>query len=104
MKTSNLIDVVFKDKAKFDTQNPIIGALLTQIQSEKTNQKAIERDLNIAERLERFKQFNRKNNNNGNGDGDDDSPPLAPNFDPPSYYPSSPSKDDSNMEGDLIWR
>ena len=33
MKKSNPIVVVFKDKAKFDTQNPIISTLLTQIQS-----------------------------------------------------------------------
>ena len=33
MKRSNPIDVVFKDKAKFDTQNSIIGTLLTQIES-----------------------------------------------------------------------
>ena len=31
MKKSNPIDVVFKDKAKFDTQNPIIGRLLMQM-------------------------------------------------------------------------
>ena len=37
MKKSNPIDVVFKNKVKFDTQNPIIGTLLTQIQSGKTN-------------------------------------------------------------------
>ena len=30
MEKSNLIDVVFKDNAKFDTQNPIIGTLFTQ--------------------------------------------------------------------------
>ena len=29
MKNSNPIDVIFKDKAKYDTQNPIIGTLLT---------------------------------------------------------------------------
>ena len=45
MKKSNPLDVVFKDKAKFDTQNHIIGMLLTQIQSGKTNEKAIERQL-----------------------------------------------------------
>ena len=35
MKKSNPIDVAFKDKAKFDFQNPIIGTLLTQIESGK---------------------------------------------------------------------
>ena len=37
MRKSNPINVVFKDKAKFDTQNLIIGALLTQIESGKLN-------------------------------------------------------------------
>ena len=47
MKKSNPIDVVFKDKTKFDTQNPIIGTLLTQIESGKSkNEKAIENQLN----------------------------------------------------------
>ena len=40
--------VVFKDKAKFDTENPIIGTLLKQIQSGKTNEKAIEKQLRGA--------------------------------------------------------
>ena len=48
MKKSNPMDFVFKDKAKFDTQNPIIGTLLTQIQSGKTNEKAIEKQLRGA--------------------------------------------------------
>ena len=34
MKKSNPIDVVFKDKVEFDTQNPITGTLLMKIQSE----------------------------------------------------------------------
>ena len=41
MKKPNPIDVVFKDKAKFDVQNPIIGSLVTQVQKNKTNEKAI---------------------------------------------------------------
>ena len=45
MKKSNPIDVVFKDKAKCLKQNSIIGTLLTQIQSGKTNEKAIEKQL-----------------------------------------------------------
>ena len=59
MKKSNPIDVVFKDKTKFDTQNHIIGTLLTQIKSGKSKtEKEIEnqpqgtpsiKDLMIAE-------------------------------------------------------
>ena len=46
MKKSNPIDNFYKDKAKFDSQNPIIGTLLTQIQSGKTKtEKAIENQL-----------------------------------------------------------
>ena len=69
MKKPNPIDVVIKDKAKFDTQNPVIGKLLSQIQTDKNNkllQKQLEnalsiKDLQIAEKLERLKQFNNNN-------------------------------------------
>ena len=37
MKKLNPIDAVFKDKAKFDTQHPIIGTLLAQIEPGKLN-------------------------------------------------------------------
>ena len=70
MKTSNPIDIVFKDKAKLVTQNHIIGSFLTQIQSGKANtENAIEnqlncapsiKDLQIAEQLEHLKQYNKK--------------------------------------------
>ena len=43
MKKSNPIDIIFKDKVKLDTQNPIVEALLTQIKSgESKNEKAIQ--------------------------------------------------------------
>ena len=38
MKKPNPIDVVFKDKAKFDTENLVIGKLLSQIQTDKNNE------------------------------------------------------------------
>ena len=41
MKKPNSIDVVFKDKTKFDVQNPIIGSLVAQVQENKTNERAI---------------------------------------------------------------
>ena len=34
-KKTNPIDVVFKDKAKFDVENPIIGFLVAQVQENK---------------------------------------------------------------------
>ena len=40
MKKPNPIDVVFRDKAKFDTQNPVISKLLSQMQTDK-NDKAL---------------------------------------------------------------
>ena len=112
MKKSNPIDVVFKDKSKFDTQNPIIDTLLIQIQSRKTKtEKAIEnqlkgapsiKGLQIAERLEHSKQ-NNKRNNNGDKDDDNDTPPppAPPNFVPLPHYspfPSFDSHDDSDIE------
>ena len=60
MKKSNPIDVVFKDKAKFDVQNSIIGSLVAQVHENKTNEKAIlnqlsgapsTKDIELAERL-----------------------------------------------------
>ena len=110
MKKSNPIDVVFKNKAKFDMQCLIIGTLSTQIQSGKTNEKAIEKqlrgapsikDLNFPERLERLKQYNRRNNNDDDDNDDDDDPPPTPIFDPPLYYPSLPSEDDSYIDDDF---
>ena len=48
MKKPNPIDVVFKDKAKFDKQNPIIGFLVAQVQENKTNEKTILNQINGA--------------------------------------------------------
>ena len=79
MKKSNPIDVVFKDR--FHTQNPITGMLLTKIQSGKIKtEKAIGnllkeapsiKDLQIAEQLERLKQYKKRNNNDDNDDDND---------------------------------
>ena len=44
----NPLDVLFKDIAVFDAQNPIIGSLLTQIQSFKIKPKGIKRALDKA--------------------------------------------------------
>ena len=112
MKKSNPIDVAFKDKAKFDTQNPIIRTLLTQIQSGKTkSEKAIENQLKgapsikylqIAERLERLKQYNKRNTNDYSDEDDTPPPPAPPSasiFDFLQYYPPLPSFH-SNDDGD----
>ena len=69
MDKSIPINTIFKDQAKFDTQNPIISSLLTQIeirkkQKEKDVLKKLAtapsmKDLTIAEHLQRLSQFNR---------------------------------------------
>ena len=104
----------------FDTQNPIIGMLLTQIQSGKTKiEKAIEnqlkaalsiKDLQIAERLKHLKQHSKGNYNDDNDDDDDDddtapppAPPSACIFDPLPHclpLPFFDSDDDSDIEGE----
>ena len=84
MKKPNPKEVAFTDNTKFDTQNPAIGKLLSQIQTDKNNkalQKQLEnapsiKDLQITEKLECLKQFN--DNNNDDADNDD-----APFVSPP---------------------
>ena len=39
-KKSNPIDAAFKDKAKFDVQNPVVGSLIAQVQKNKAKEKA----------------------------------------------------------------
>ena len=48
MKKPSSIDVIFKDKPKFDVQNLMIGSLLAQFQEKKTNEKAILNQLSGA--------------------------------------------------------
>ena len=62
MRKPNPIDVIFKDQAKFDTQNPLIGMLLTQIKAGKLNQeKQIEKQfigLEHCRAIKRTEDFN----------------------------------------------
>ena len=39
MKKPNPIDYVFKDKAKFDVQNPVVGSLFAQVNENKKKDK-----------------------------------------------------------------
>ena len=64
MKKPNPIDVVFKGKAKFDVQNPIIDSLVAQVQENKTNEKATlnqisgapsTKDIELAEHLAKLR-------------------------------------------------
>ena len=45
MKKPNPIDFMFKDKAKFDVQNPVIGSLYEQIVDNKKKEKEILRQI-----------------------------------------------------------
>ena len=119
MRKSTPIDTVFKDKAKSDTQNPIISTLLTQIELIKLNNKKqiknqLEtapsiKDFKIAEQLIRLRDFNQKRtDDDGNNDDDDGFGPLLslpspPPFGLPQYNPPSPSisEDDNEIEKDL---
>ena len=96
MKKPNPINVIFKDKAHFDVQNPVIGLLAAQVSN---NEKAIfeqikkapsTKDVTISERLEKLKKFDNKNNNDdddsddNDDDGNGDLPrlPTLPSFPP----------------------
>ena len=114
MKKSNPIDVVFKDKAKFDVQNSIIGSLVAQVHENKTNEKAIlnqlsgapsTKDIELAERLAKLRgETNNNNNNNNNNDNNDNnfSPFLPPLPLPPTPPPSGGDPDGGDGESDEI--
>ena len=100
---------IFRDKAKFDIQNPVIGTLynqlLTKKQKEKIELEAIGKvpsvkDIDIKKKLDDLNKFNlgiRGNNNDDDDDDDDDDnsgippPPLLSPFHPltPPITPSS---------------
>ena len=81
MRKPNPINAVFKDKAKFDTQYPIIDTLLTQIEAGKLNQeKQIKKqlatapsikDLKIAGQLRGLSDFNRRRVDDDDANDDD---------------------------------
>ena len=121
IRKPNLTDAFVKDKAKFDTQNPTIGTLLTQIDASKLNQekqikKQLEtspsiKDLKIAKLLKGLRNFNRRrvddNDNNDDKDDDDGHGPRPPRTPPsPPYHfllyntplPSPPISDDNETE------
>ena len=109
MKKSNPMDVVFKDKALFDVQNPIAGFLIAQVQENKAREREYIKqlnampsitDINIGNRLKELKYFNDGNTNddrNDNNDDNDDRPgvPLTP---PPTLQLPSPPRDEPGEE------
>ena len=87
---------MFKDKSKFDVQNPVVGLLITQVADNKKKEKEILReldqapsikDLDIEKRFRDLKNFNEgRNNDDDDDDDDDDNIGQLPG---PSQYPSS---------------
>ena len=95
---NNPLDVVYKEKAKFDVQNPIIGDLLKEINKgklsddeyfRKTKTAADIRDLDIKERFNKlFERDSKKRDNVLNSNNDDDNDDDNDNF--PRSPPASP--------------
>ena len=100
-QNNNPLDVVYREKAKFDAQNPIIGDLLKERNKgklseeeyfKKTKTAPDIKDLDIKERFNKvFERSNKRKDNfldpfynrNDDDDDDDDSPPGSPNVPPP---------------------
>ena len=99
MKKPNLIEVMFKDKSKFDVQNPVVGSLIMQVVDNKKKEKEILRvldqapsikDLNIEKRFCDLKNFNEGCNNNDDDDDNNNNIGQSPEGNlPPSQYLSS---------------
>ena len=77
-KKPNPVEVIFKDKSKFDVQNPVVSLLIMQVVDNKKKYKKIFRaldqapsikDLDIEKRFRELKNFNEGHNND---DDDDD--------------------------------
>ena len=114
MKKPTPLEYIFKDRAKFDVQNPIVGSLYNQLKKtqDKINEKQYLKqistapnikDLELGNRLKELRDFNdqRRNKNDDDDNNDDDNdrgnnnnsgnnsglPPPAPL--PPLSTPSS---------------
>ena len=100
-KNDNPLDVLFKEKAKFDVQNPIIGSLLEEIHKGRITDKGrIEvlkkapntKDLDVEDRFNKVFERTKaptdntvapnkpKNNNDSDDDDDDDDDDDRPNY------------------------
>ena len=67
MQKQNLFEIVFKDISKFDPRSPIIGSLLSEIESGKLTDESVKKFLNMApdpkdielnQKLQKLKSFN----------------------------------------------
>ena len=105
MKKPNPIEVMFKDKSKFDVQNPVVGSLITQVVDNKKKEKEILRaldqvplirDLDIEKRFRELNNFN-EGRNNDDDDDDNNNTGQSPGGNlPPLQYPSSSSRRDKS--------
>ena len=102
MRKQNSFEIVFQDNSKFYAQNPIIGILLSKIESGKLTNKSVKKclnktpnpkDIELNQKLQRLKAFN--NNLSRVNDSDDDNDgglPPPPSMRPTSTSPTSLSK------------
>ena len=109
-QNNNPLDVVYREKAKFDVQNPIIGDLLKEINKgklseeeyfKKTKAAPNIKDLDIRERFDKvFERDTRKKDNfldqTNNRNNGDDSPPGSPGAPPPPPIDFDPYASDDN--------
>ena len=122
-QNNNPLDVVYKEKAKFDVQNPIIGDLLNEINKGKLTDEEYYKtapdikDLDIKERFDKIfgRETKKKDNNldNISDDNDDNgrSPPGSPGLPPrpptiqglfPHEYNNPFNVDLNNLEQEYI--
>ena len=96
MKKPNTIEVMFKDKSKFDVQNHVVGSLITQVVDSNNKEKEILRaldqassikDLDIEKRFCDLKNFNEGRNNDDDDDNNNNNIGQSPGGNlPPSQY------------------
>ena len=104
MKKPNPVEVIFKDKSKFDVQNPVVSLLIMQVVDNKKKEKKIFRaldqapsikDLDIEKRFRELKNFNEGHNNEDDDDDNDNNTGQSPGGNLPLLqYPSSSSRRD----------
>ena len=109
-QNNNPLDVVYREKAKFDVQNPIIGDLLKEINKDKLSEEEYFKktktapnikDLDIRERFDKlFERDARKKDNfldqTNNRNNGDDSPSGSPGAPPPPPIDFDPYASDDN--------
>ena len=105
MKKSNPIDAIFKDKVKFDMQNPVVGSLIAQVQENKKREREyLEQlsgapsvtDIDISRRLKELKDFN-EGRDIGDDDNDDDNDEPGKPKDDDNDEPGKPKESQRNV-------